>query len=794
MKTGVITILAFFLSLNTVFAQQAEISGRVFDGENNEGIPYATVAISGTTNGTITDENGFYKITELDPGFIRLEVSYIGYERKLSTEIEISSVNPGELDIALIKSTTQLDEVVVGATLFRQTEESPLSLKNIGISEIENSPGANRDISKVIQSFPGVQSTPSFRNDIIIRGGGPAESRFFLDDVEVPNINHFATQGASGGPVGILNADLIREVNYYSGAFPANRGNALSGIFEFSQVDGNTEKSKVQFSIGASEVSATIDGPVGEKTTYIFSARRSYLQLLFNALELPFLPTFNDIQFKVRTKINRKNEITFIGLGAIDQFDLNLDIENPDEQQQYILTSIPENEQWSYTAGAVFKHFHEDGYVTLVASRSHLNNSAIKYLDNNYSSETNKTLEYSSEEIENKFRIENTKRIKNSKFNYGANLDFVRYTNSTQQKRYYTSNFINVDYYTDLNLVKWGFFAQASNNFLNDKLSLSLGIRMDANNYASSMKSLFDQFSPRFSASYKVAYNWSLNFNAGRYFQLPPYTSLGFKENGKLVNKANQIKYIQSDHLITGVEYQPKQNIVFTLEGFLKKYSDYPFSVQDSISLANLGADFGVIGNEAIVSKSAGRAYGIEFQSRIANSNKFNMNVSYTLVRSEFEDKNGEYVVSSWDSKHLLVITSTRNLKRNWRIGMRWRFVGGLPYTPYDMERSSFIEAWNANNGPYFDNDRLNSKRFSPFHQLDVRVDKVYYLKNITAKFYIDIQNFYNFKNKEQDIIIRETDELGNFLTTNNGTHYDLKRVKNNSGTILPTIGIILEF
>lgn len=794
MKTGVITILAFFLSLNTVFAQQAEISGRVFDGENNEGIPYATVAISGTTNGTITDENGFYKITELDPGFIRLEVSYIGYERKLSTEIEISSVNPGELDIALIKSTTQLDEVVVGATLFRQTEESPLSLKNIGISEIENSPGANRDISKVIQSFPGVQSTPSFRNDIIIRGGGPAESRFFLDDVEVPNINHFATQGASGGPVGILNADLIREVNYYSGAFPANRGNALSGIFEFSQVDGNTEKSKVQFSIGASEVSATIDGPVGEKTTYIFSARRSYLQLLFNALELPFLPTFNDIQFKVRTKINRKNEITFIGLGAIDQFELNLDIENPDEQQQYILTSIPENEQWSYTAGAVFKHFHEDGYVTLVASRSHLNNSAIKYLDNNYSSETNKTLDYSSEEIENKFRIENTKRIKNSKFNYGANLDFVRYTNSTQQKRYYTSNFINVDYYTDLNLVKWGFFAQASNNFLNDKLSLSLGIRMDANNYASSMKSLFDQFSPRFSASYKVAYNWSLNFNAGRYFQLPPYTSLGFKENGKLVNKTNQIKYIQSDHLITGVEYQPKQNIVFTLEGFLKKYSDYPFSVQDSISLANLGADFGVIGNEAIVSKSAGRAYGIEFQSRIANSNKFNMNVSYTLVRSEFEDKNGEYVVSSWDSKHLLVITSTRNLKRNWRIGMRWRFVGGLPYTPYDMERSSFIEAWNANNGPYFDNDRLNSKRFSPFHQLDVRVDKVYYLKNITAKFYIDIQNFYNFKNKEQDIIIRETDELGNFLTTNNGTHYDLKRVKNNSGTILPTIGIILEF
>ncbi len=792
-RNSAILVLLLFL-VSGAFAQRASIHGRVFDAASNEGLPFVNVVVSGTTTGTVTDEDGSYHLTGLEPGFIRLEVSFIGYDEVISPEVEVSNLKPAYLDIELERSNTQLSEVTVSASLFRKTEESPVSLKNIGISEIENSPGANRDISKVIQSFAGVQSTPSFRNDIIIRGGGPAESRFFLDGVEVPNINHFATQGASGGPVGILNADLLREVNYYSGAFPANRGNALSGVFEFFQVDGNSEKLRVQAAVGASEISGTIDGPIGENTSYILSVRRSYLQFLFGILELPFLPTFNDFQFKIKTKLDQKNELTFTGLGAIDQFALNLDIDDPDAQQRYILASIPENEQWTYTVGAVYKHFRENGYQTLVASRNHLHNSAAKYLDNDDSSEANKTIVYVSEEIENKFRYENTIRSGNVKWNFGASLDFVTYTNSTQQKRYYPGGIQDIDFDTDLNLVKWGLFGQASDKFLSDRLTLSLGIRMDANNYSSSMRSLFDQLSPRLSASYQLAPSWSLNFNTGRYFQLPPYTALGFKLDGELVNKSNQLKYIQADHLIGGVEFRPRQNVMFSVEGFLKQYSDYPFSVKDSVSLANLGADFGVIGNEEVESVSKGRAYGVEFQSRIASSNRFNLNLSYTWVRSEFEDKKGDYFVSSWDSRHVLVLTSTKKLKREWQIGSRWRYVGGLPYTPYDLDRSTLIEAWNLNGGPYLNTGAWNTRRFDPFHQLDVRVDKTYYLNKITAKFYIDIQNLYSFKNQDQDILVREQNANGQFVTTDNGTRYVLERVENTSGTVLPTIGIILQF
>lgn len=790
------TIIFFTLLLivsQSLWAQQAVLKGKVLDAVNNDPLPFVNVIITGTTIGAVTDIDGNFQFAGLNPGFVRVQASFVGYKTALSSQVELSNARVAFVEIKLESQDTQIEEVTVQATPYRKTEESPVSLKTIGIAEIEKSPGANRDISKVIQSFAGVLSTPSFRNDIIIRGGGPSESRFYLDGVEVPNINHFATQGASGGPVGILNADLIREVNYYSGAFPSNRGNALSGIFEFSQVDGNSDKLTFKGSLGASEVSATIDGPVNDKTSFIVSARRSYLEFLFGALKLPFLPTFNDMQFKVRTRFDAKNELTLVGLGAIDVNKLNLNIKDPDDQQKYILSQLPENNQWSYTVGAVYKHFRKNSYQTVVFSRSHLNNSIVKYLENNQSSASNKIIDYLSEEQENKFRFENNMRMDGFKANIGANIDFAKYTNTSMLRRFYNGNILNVNYDTDLSLIKYAVFGQVSHEFFDERLTVSAGFRMDGNNYSSNMNNLLKQFSPRLSASYLLAPKWSLNMNTGRYFQLPSYTALGYQQNNVFVNK-DDLKYISVDHYIGGLEFKPATAMQFSLEGFLKNYRHYPFSVNDQISLANKGADFGVIGDEEVTSTSKGRAYGAEFQARISSPKGYNMNLSYTLVRSEFQDGKGEYLVSSWDSKHILSMTGTAALKRNWQVGGRFRFVGGLPYTPWDLNRSSLIEAWNLTGGPYFDTSRLNANRFGVFHQLDIRVDKSYYLKNTTLKFYLDIQNLYNFQSQSTDILVRETDANGNFLTADNGTRYVLKSIKNPSGTVLPTIGIQVEF
>ncbi|HKM94087.1 MAG TPA: TonB-dependent receptor [Prolixibacteraceae bacterium] len=794
MKTFLSIILAA-LSLGLA-AQNGIVKGKIVDATTNEPLPFVNVVITGTTLGSVSDLDGNFQLFGLKPGFIRLSTSFIGYKDALSDEFEITNANVANINIKMQEADQKIAEVTVTANPFRKTEESPVSLRSIGIGEIETNPGANRDISKVIQSFPGVASTPAFRNDIIIRGGGPSESVFYLDGIEVPNINHFATQGASGGPVGIINADFIREVKYYSGAFPSNRGDALSGVLEFNQVDGNSEKLKFRGTFGASEVSGTLEGPIGEKTTFIVSTRRSYLEFLFGILELPFLPTFNDLQFKVKTRINQKNEITFIGLGAIDQFRLNNKIENPDEQQEFILSNLAVNEQWTYTLGAIYKRFHNTGLSSIALSRNHLNNASIKYFDNDESDPANKTLDYLSNEIETKLRAENTNRINTWKFNYGMNTDLVTYTNDTYQKRFFGGQQFEINYSTDLNLFKWGIFGQVSRNFLADQFIVSAGVRMDANNYSSSMNNLLDQFSPRLSVSYNLSDQISLNANVGRYYQLPPYTSLGYKKNDEFVNKQNELKYIGANHYIAGFEYKPKQMIQFTVEGFLKTYNNYPFSVNDNISLANKGNDFGVLGDEEVRSIAEGRAYGFEVLARINNQKNLNGNIAYTLVRSEFKDViTGDFIPATWDSRHLLTMFATYKVGNNWTVGGKWRFVGGLPYTPYDLEKSSLIKAWQALGGPYLDYEKINSKRFKAFHQLDVRVDKAFYLKKLTAKFYVDIQNIYNFKAEYNAIVVRNrvegSDEL---ITSDNGTRYQLRMIDNYTGTILPTLGIIIEF
>ena len=255
--------------------------------QNNEPVPFANIVIWGTNIGSSSDFDGNFIFAGLAPGFVELRVSAVGFKPYVSPSIMVTNARTAFLDIELEETAVELDGVVVKASPFRRSEESPVSLQRIGIAEIEKNPGGNRDISRVIQSLPGVASTPAFRNDVIVRGGGPSENTFYLDGVEIPNLNHFATQGASGGPVGIINADFIREANFYSGAFPASKGNSLSSVLDFRLIDGNSERMKYRGAVGASDLALTLDGPLSDNTTFILSARRSYLQFLFSAIGLP---------------------------------------------------------------------------------------------------------------------------------------------------------------------------------------------------------------------------------------------------------------------------------------------------------------------------------------------------------------------------------------------------------------------------------------------------------------------------------------------------------------------------
>jgi hypothetical protein len=794
-----LSILILFLNISfTVLAQTGSIKGRVFNIKNNEPLPFTNIIISGTTIGAISDFDGNFLFKGLDPGYVKLEATSVGFERILTEEFMVTNAKTASIDIAMKEVAVQISGVEVTASVFKRVEESPVSLKSLGISQIEKSPGSNRDISKVIQSLPGVASSVSFRNDIIVRGGGPSENRFLLDGIEIPNLNHFATQGASGGPVGIINTDFLREVDFYSGAFPASRGNSLSSVIDMKLIDGNPDRMVYRATLGASEMALSANGPVSEKTNVLISVRQSYLQFLFSAIGLPFLPTFTDYTVKVKTKFNVKNELTIISIGALDNFKLNTGLKNPTEEQQYILDYLPVNNQWNYAIGANYRHYRDNSYSTWVISRNMLYNEAYKYLNNDENKPENKTIDYSSYEIENKIRYEEVTRLNGYKITYGAGAEYAKYENTTFQKVFIPTGedtITEINYSSDLTLFKWNLFGQVSKSIFDERLLLSLGVRSDANNYSKDMSNLFRQISPRFSASYSLTPKLALNFNTGRYFQLPAYTTLGYRlPDGELLNKTNGIRYIQADHIVAGIDYRRNDQSKITLEGFFKYYNYYPFSLRDSVSLASKGADFGVAGDEGVIPVSKGKAWGAELYFREKLTRNIDATVSYTWVRSSFEDKLGEFIPSAWDNRNILNVSALASLKRNWDIGVKWRFVGGAPYTPYDVGRSSLIEAWDAKGRGYLDYNEYNTERLQVFHQLDLRVDKEYFFKKWSLNLYLDIQNLYNFKAQQPDELLQERDANGQALINpDDPARYVLKYIPSESGTVLPTIGIIVE-
>jgi CarboxypepD_reg-like domain/TonB-dependent Receptor Plug Domain len=783
-------------------AQTGVIKGIVTDKLTNEPIIGGIVNIGNSTLTAETDIDGNYIIANIEPGIYKVEVTYLGYVSQSLSEIEVQGVRPTILDFQMSESASQLQEIVVKTAAFRKTAESPLSLRSIGVAEIKRSPGGNRDISRVIQSLPGVTSTASFRNDLIIRGGAPNENKFFLDDVEVPVINHFATQGSSGGPAGIINVDFIREVDFFSGAFPANRGNTTSSVFNFKFKDGRDDRVGFTLTSGATDIGFTLDGPIGDKSTFLFSARRSYLQFLFKAIGLPFLPTYNDFNLKYKYKIDKKNEIYFIGIGAIDDFTLNLEADDT-EAKQSLLDRLPVNTQWNYTNGLVYKHYGEKGFTTFVLSRNMLNNDAVKYFKNDDSKPENIILDYLSQEIENKLRIERTQKIGSWDLQAGAGYEYVKYNNNTVNKIFTVAGPEEINYKSDLAFSKYSLFGSVNRRFIKEKLNISLGMRLDGNNYSDDMSNPLEQFSPRFSLSYALGKNWFYNFNAGRYYQLPPYTSLGYLENGTFVNKQNNITYISATHFVTGIEYNVATSSRFTIEGYYKKYNNYPFLLREQISLANIGADFGIIGNQTVTSESEGRTYGIEllFQQRLWKG--FYGIAAYTLGYSEFTNGSVKYTSSSWDSRHIVNLTMGKRFAKNWEIGTRFRFQTGLPFTTFD-ESSSLVNNWNRNNGGFPDYNRINANRRDDFQTLDLRVDKKWFFMGWDLNLYLDIQNI-TASAVPSDVLIldrpldAELKPIGPPIITNpdvplDQQRYKVKNIIDGDGTLLPTIGVVVSF
>lgn len=810
MKPILFTLL--FSSSILVNAQTGIIRGRVLDKNTQEAVIGANVVIEGTTTGAPTDIEGYYKITNVPVGSFNLVATSIGYNSLTKFNIILNSGNEQIVNFELIESATTLDEIVVkfdkGKSASAADMITPLSVQALTTEEIKSTPGGNFDISRVIQALPGVAGSPSgnVRNDIIIRGGAPNENVFYLDGIEIPVINHFQTQGSSGGPQGMLNVSFIEDVKLSSSAFGAQFDNALASVFEIKQREGNPERVSGNIRLSGTEIAGTLEGPINPKTNFLVSARRSYLQVLFKALDLPIRPSFWDFQFKVAHKIDDKTTVTALGVGAIDHFTL-VAPRNATPENQYILDATPTINQWNYTTGIGIKRLINKGFINVALSRNVFNNSVDRFEDRQEGDESKRILKIRSQETENKFRLDVNKFVNGWKFSYGGMAQYVQYTSDyynrlVKEQQDDQGNIVVpeqvIEFNTDIDFVKYGFFGQVAKNFFNQRLLISGGIRTDMNTFMDSGNNPLNTLSPRISFSYSITNTLNWNTSFGSYYKIPTYTILGYRDDaGKLQNR--DTKYIRSNHVVTGFQFLPKEDLKFTLEGFYKRYNQYPISVRDGISLANEGGDFNAIGNEKITSTGDGNTYGLEFsvQQKLVK-NTFAV-LSYTFVRSKFSGADGVLLPSSWDNRHLLSGLVGQKFKKNWEVGVKYRLAAGAPYTPFDLVQSQ-LNYVTLGTG-ILDYTRLNTNRLISFKQLDLRVDKKYNFKKTTLDLYVDIQNLFRFPSPDlpKYTFTRNADNT-DFVTTDgqpikqDGSNAIPLILQDDSPFFVPTIGFIFEF
>lgn len=808
------TILLTMLVFACTTAQQTGvIIGSVKDKNTQAEIIGASILVEGTNLGTITDINGNYKLTA-PVGTYTIRVSSVGYVSATKYNIILMSGYDQLVNFELVEDNVSLNDVVVTFDKEKSASAgdmiSPLSVQQLTSQEIRSNPGGSLDVSKVVQTLPGVGSNNGgggSRNDIIIRGGAPNENVYYLDGIEVPIINHFQTQGSSGGAQGILNVAFIEDLKLTSSAFDARYDNVLASTFVINQRDGNPERLEAEVRTGLTESALTFEGPIGKnkKTTFLASARQSYLGLLFSWIDIPIRPNYFDYQYKLTHRFNNKNSLTVLGIGAIDNFSFAQNA-NSTPENVYITRSLPYINQWNYTIGTTYKHLYDKGFMTISFSRNLFENNVDKYTEGLKNKDT-QTLDLKSTETENKLKVDFNKFINGWKFSGGIGAQYVKYNiglfsqitndivdgNGTILVPGFS---INTD--NNIEFFKYGAYAQLAKVFFNKRLLISGGVRSDMNTFTETGDNPLKTLSPRLSLQYKITPKFDVTASLGQYYKIPTYTALGYKDNnGVLVNK--NMDYIQSTHYVIGTEYLPNDALRFVIEGFYKQYENYPVSLATGISLANLGNDFGAIGNEPLVSNGLGKALGMEFSVQQKLIKKLFYVISYTYVESYFAGLDGVYRPSTWDNRHLLSTTLGYIFKNNYQAGIKYRYAGGNPYTPFNMPVSQ--QSYYLLGTGTLDYAQTNSLRLLDFSQLDIRIDKKFNFKKSTLEVFIDVQNIlgalnesspnYTFKRNADNTGFETTDGLA---LKQDGSNAIPLVIYNKTRTVIPTIGLMFMF
>lgn len=711
------------------------INGKVTDRETQNTITDAIIEIVELQKKTASDSRGNFEFKDVPYGTYQLKVSCIGYETVVKTDIVVLSSRPANVTVELLLSNISTDIIDVEGKYFQKSTDESTSNYNLDFEEVRRAPGAVEDISRMVQILPGVSPANDQRNDLIVRGGSPAENLTMIDGIEIPNVNHYPTQGSTSGPIGMINVKLINDVDFSTGGFSARYGDKLSSVMNISFREGYRKRFLSDINLSTAGFGGVFEGPLfTKKGSFIFSVRKSFLNLIRGAIRLAAVPDYWDFNLKTVYDFSPNTKLTFVGVGGLDKISFEGESSEISDDNPY---GKAKGDQKQFTAGFNLKNLFKKGYVQTVAANStaytnienrDLRTDAMKFYYDSFESDFNAKTELF-------YQLNSTNNIifgggaRYIKFNYN------NYFNSDTTSFGYIIPEINVSRKDDF--YKSSAFAQYTLKLLSNKLIFNAGLRYD---YFSGINEK-NAISPRVGVSYSLLPNTTISASSGIYHQAPEYIWLMSDESNK------NLKFMKANHYVVGVEQLIGSDMRFSVEGYYKDYKNYPVSVLiPTYVLISGGTENGpnlLFGGA--VSKGYGYSRGIDvsLHKKLTGSGFYGM-LNYSLSESKITGLEGGEKPGSFDYRHNMTLIAGYQLANDWLIGMKFRYTTGRPYTPIDEQASTFAGREVS------DFANFNGARFKDYNRLDIRVDKKWNFKKWSIVSYIELQNVFNTENVYQ--------------------------------------------
>jgi TonB dependent receptor-like, beta-barrel/CarboxypepD_reg-like domain/TonB-dependent Receptor Plug Domain len=732
MKNKLILSLVILLVGSLLFSQEVQtgnLMGRVMDAESNYPFGNVSVIVKELEIGVYTNEKGQYKIYDLPVGNYSISFQMIGHQTQMKTDAIVRSNRTTFINGELQRQSIQIEGISVKIDYFAEIEEQTTSVINFSSEEIRRAPGSAGDVSRIMMSLPSVAKVNDQSNNLIVRGGNPMENTFFIDNIEIPNINHFPHQGSSGGPMGILNVDFIDDVTFNTGGFSAIYGDKLSSIMEIEFRDGNPEEFDGQFDFSWIGFGGIFEGPTNEKSSAMLAVKRSYLQYLIDAIDIgtSVAPEYGDVQGKFTYEFNPYQKLSFLAVFADDH-------NTPDQE------NAKENAMGHYGNQDLYQGTYGLNWRA-VWNKSSFSNTSLSVTSSQYNEDFWETykepasispdIRNRTNELEMKFRNVNFKRVSEKvSLDFGIDVKYLNhdYDNFLAQ----TTNALG-DTIPEL-ILKENITAQKLGAFISlnydpiPKLSITFGLRAD---YFSMNENVL--VSPRFSCQYKLNDKTSLNGSFGIFHQNLPLLLLSQNEAN------NNLKDPYATHYIVGIEHLLTEDTRLVIEAYQKDYSNFPvdpnqpgiFAIDDNFfnNYENLQDDGQALsrGVEVILQKKLAESiYGL---------------ASATYFRSRYKSGDGIWRDRSYDNRLIVSIEGGYKPNSGLEMSLRWIYAGGVPYTPINVEQSI------ANGYSTLDETRINAERYPDYHSLNVRLDKRFFFSKTNLVIYASVWNAYAQKN-----------------------------------------------